>query len=240
MPFGLLWDAKAPRAIEAELLRRFPYKAPSIHRDSGAVRFILADIATAWRCYHAGAVGALFDLRAFITEAQLALPDTLAGELDALARRALLGEGVTGGQGSRSPIDRHLAALRKRRRHHAMRWIIQTGQHYAEADDPRSGAVARGADAELVAKWQRERPEASAQSKRAAELAAQELGEGMVSWRAIYDDWREVDAAMRDRSAWPGIFYLPSQATCESLGWRAALHPLCDEEPSDAPAWVVA
>jgi hypothetical protein len=240
MPFGLTWTVTAPVAIEAELLRRFPHKAPSIHRDWGAVQRILADIATAWRCYHAGAAGALFDLCTTISEAKLPLPDMLHRELEALALRALSGDGVAAGQGSRVPIDRHLAALRKRRRHNAMQSVIRSGEHYAAVDDPEAGDVARGADAELFAQWQRERPEASAQMMRAAELARLHLGEVMVSSRNIYDDFRKVEAAMQDRAAWPGIYYLPSRATCERLGWREALHPLCDEEPSDAPLWGVA
>jgi hypothetical protein len=241
MPFGLLWELTARPAIAAEMLRRFPHKAPSIHPDRGAVSLFLEGLGTAWRCYHAGAAAALFDVEAAIQQAGLPLPDEVSCELVHLARCAMSGEALKGGQGRAPPLERHKANLRKRRRYLAVQWQLDSAWHYAAMDDPSHGAIATGADPALFAAWKAERPEASAEpSARAAKLAAAALGEGMVGERAIYNDFREVEAAARDRATWPGAFYLPSRDTCEWLGWAEALAPLCDEEPSDGPAWCVA
>ena len=242
MSFGFVWDFRARRAIAAELLRRFPYKAPSIHEDRGAVSCILEDITMAWRAYDDGAAAALFDLSRFITEAGLPLPDAIEGELASLARWALGGDGMTGGRGSRPPLQAHLAALCKRQRNQVMAEVLLSGWHYRDMDDPRGGAISQGADPELFAQWKLERPEASEVKMHAAALAQRKLREAKLnppSDRAIYDDFSEVERARMDKATWPGRFYLPSPATCETLDWGAELAFLLKDEPSEGPAWIV-
>lgn len=243
MPFGLHWELTAREAIAAEMLRRFPYKAPSIHPDRGAVSMFLAAIGTAWRCYHAGAAAALFDVEAAVRQVGLPLPEELSCELVHLAQRALSGSSMAGGQSRSSPLGRHLASLRKRRRHHVMQRALQDeveeglqtlllraiGEACAPVDGSSFGQTPRRFAPHAVRR---------ANVERAATLAAAELREN-AGIRAMRNTFDEVEAVLADPASWPGCFYLPSADTCRLLGWSELLHPLSDQGASDGPRWLV-
>jgi hypothetical protein len=240
MPVGLLWDATAGEAIAAELLRRFPHKRPSIHPNQGAAAWFKRDVEAAWRCYQDGAAGALFDVLRALDVLAIPVPEAVALARDDLLRAALLGDGVSRGRGAAAPLLAHDKALAKRLRWRVVQWVLDEAAAYAWQDDPRHGAVAKGADAELYLADRATWPEVSTKHTRAAELAREKLGDEMVGWRAIYDAWREVDD-FRRAGTWPGPFYLPSAATCEALRLEAGLRLIREGwEAADAPRWGVA
>jgi hypothetical protein len=142
-------------------------------------------------------------------------------------------------RGKAAPLARHEVALRKRLRWHAVVQILWDGRMARESDDPEIGAVAMGADPALYAADRATWPETTEQQTRAAEMAAEVLGEGMVGWRTIYDDAREVGAA-RKAPGWPGRFYLPTAATVERLEMDFAPRLLREFSTTDGPLWVMA
>jgi hypothetical protein len=221
--------------VEEELARRFPYKLKwSI---AAAAPHVRSSAACAWRCYNEGAAGALLDVFAFFDTCRLPLPAEMRAERDRLLTTALRGTGETRGQGARSPIPSHDAALRRRLRWHAVCRVLDEADRYARE---RRAARQHGYGSDWWAEhaaW----PEVSEKVQRACELARSELREGMTEWRGIYDDFRAVASEAEDRGRWPGRFYLPTEDTCERLNLTWGLRLLREHWAlPDGPLWGVA
>lgn len=198
-------------------------------------------VVCAWRCYQQGAAGALFDVLAFCDACRIAPWDFVAAERDFLLADALRGEGVTRGKGARAPLAAHDAALRKRRRWHAVCRILFNAWRY---EHERQNAKIHRFGPEW---WDEHRtwPEVSDKELKACELAKEELGETTLdSARPIYNDYREVAKEighLSDRTAFPGRYYLPTEETCDRFGleWGMRLHRE-QRAATDGPVWLVA
>lgn len=238
------WRAVMIEAAEAELWRRVQsgeHRFKLRGSCAATAPFVADAVFTAWRCYRADAAAALFDVLGFFDTTGLPMPAEVACERDALLDAALRGGGAASGvRGKPSPLAGHEGALRKRLRWHAVSRNLEAGRRVRDADDPKIGAVAMGADPALYAADRATWPETTKQQMRAAEMAGDELGEPIKeSARTIYDDAREVGAA-RMAPGWPGRFYLPTAATVERLGMDYAPRLLREFDTTDGPLWVMA
>jgi len=207
-------------AIADALAREFPRK-PEAQRARRAAE-IAQNVRAVWPAYFAGATAALLDLVSFYGAVGAPLPPEETEEVWRLCSIALANVPNSAGQGADTQLKAHRACLIKRLRWHAVNAILDDAGEYADAD--RAAVAEWGADPALYAQWARERPEASAEVRRACELARLRLEHVAVQWRAIEMAWREVEqfaaAARTFPPAWPGKFYVPTLATMERLGWE--------------------
>jgi hypothetical protein len=251
---GIEWSLRAPEAVRAELVRRYPYKLPE--SIDVTVPHVVREIERAWRCYlprHPpwdyrgsppallpGAAAALFDVVRALGKIRLPLPDGVRWELETLARAALSGEGVQRGQGASSPIEAHRKALRKRWRHAWVVWVVQNGHLNAlEVETFARCGFPPGFD--RVA-WEADRaswPEVTEMVTRACALARDYSGDKSPQWRAFYDDYREVNDYYKNNEECPGIFYIPTEETCDDLGWDFVNQMARDFTGRDAPLFIV-
>jgi hypothetical protein len=208
------WEAAARRPLRLALLRLFPGKAEPLVRT--ATNRVIADTAGAWDCYLAGASAAAFDLLALLSATQMPLPDVFAAELTSFAAVALSGSSERIGRGKRSGLEMHRAALVKRLRYEHIKSVLADAALYHHEDS--TGVYSRALSKNAVARIQQERPEASDKIMKAVSLALGRIPlviKTAGSDRAYYDDYQEVSKA----APWPGRFYLPSEKTCDLLGW---------------------
>lgn len=244
---GLAWGLEAPRATEAALRQRFPYKFQGACKV--AARGIVADVQRAWVAYRAGAAAALFDVVRYHQDVALRLPDDVAAELFRLSVLALDGAGVPVPRGQRSPLTVHRNYIMRRLRHAAVRQVLDIHAAQREDDDPSTGAIASGADPARYAEWRRQRPEVTGQVGDAASMAWEWAAEAArlvgvvpesVSAESYETAYREVQSFLDRGGAWPGPYYVPSVETVELLGWTflAPHHGVL--LGSDAPALLVA
>jgi len=198
--------------------------------------WIAEDTAKAWECFEAGAPAAIFDVLAVFDAVGLAPPPEIAIERDVLIFDALRGGGETRGKGARAPLAAHDAALRQRLRADVVEELLSIAEIQQRFPPPPPLEGAGAEDGESCRDWPEwPPPEAKACCERAREM----LGETMVGWRALYDDFREMRALYRELGdAWPGPFYLPSKAVCERLGLEHGLKLIRDGwDGPDAPQW---
>jgi hypothetical protein len=190
----------------------------------------------AWDCFEAGAPGALFDVLAVFDAAGIAPPPEIAFERDALIGAALRGGGESRGQGARAPLAAHDTALRQRLRAEVVEQLLLNAEIQQQFPPPAPLEGAGAEDGESRRDWPEwPPPEAKACCERAREM----LGETMVGWRALYDNFREMRALSREfGAAWPGPFYLPSEAVCERFGLEHGLKLIRGGwAGTDAPPW---
>lgn len=236
---GLAWSLSAPEAIGAELARLFPHKLPASLRV--AARRVTSEIERAWRSYHAGAVASLFDVVHVLSAAHLPLPDDVRDELLGFARSALEGAAASIPSGQRHRMQQHEAAVRKRLRHAAVAHVLDMAEIYREEDALRDEMVRQGADRAALERMRRSRAPASQKVNQACEEARAILGASdNAGWNAFYVSHRDVQAAIDAGDDWPGIYYVPTRATCERLGWSFILPHFEELVGSDAPRLGVA
>ncbi len=250
---GIAWNVRAPEAVRAELVRRYPQElSASI---DALVPHIVGKIERAWRCYlprHPhwdeqgrppaplpGAAAALFDVVRVLRMIQLPLPDDVQFELEALARSALAGEGVRRGQGASSPLEAHRKALRKRWRCAWVTSIILEGMKQRLEDElVQDPAYGSGISQDIWEEHVFARKDMAEEVVRACKLAQHYSGDKSTQWRAFYDDYREVVNFTKE-DIWPGVFYITSEETCDELGWDFANQMACDFTGRDAPLFMV-
>ncbi len=74
---------------------------------------------------------------------------------------------------------------------------------------------------------------------RACALARDYSGDKSPQWRAFYDDYREVNDYYKNNEECPGIFYIPTEETCDDLGWDFVNQMARDFTGRDAPLFIV-
>lgn len=232
-------DAELIVAAEAELRRRHPHRRwPPILLAETAAEIVSA-AKRAWSCFAADATFAVFDVLAFFDAIGLSPPIEVAHVRDSLiaigAGWSPGGDAEPPGRGVHSSWDRHVAALRKRFRAEVVGALLDEAELRRHVDDLIKAEAERGLiDPEAWADEVATRRAVPDGLKRACALAAQRLGEP-IEWRAVYGDYRAVNAA-RAQPGWPGAFYVPSHDTAERFGIAEA-SALVRLVGSDGPLW---
>jgi hypothetical protein len=120
-------------------------------------------------------------------------------------------------------------------------WILQNGHLNArEEEEFKSWRYAGRIDLKA---WEADlaaRPEMSSAVTRACELAREYSGDKSAQWRAFYDDYRDINEASRNTELWPGIFYIPSEETCDVLGWDFVNQMAREFTSRNSPLFIVA
>ena len=235
------WRPRLQAAIEAALEEEYPRK-PSGQRARKAGRVLDGIQSAEFACYRWGAVAAAFDVLTFCRNIAAPLPPHTSFIAEQLMRDAL-----TRGESTGKALARHHSALRDRLRWAAVNSLLESGREHKHSSEiitieRQDGTKTTGkraivdwqADIDKWEEWEEERPEASDEVTKASKIAqAQHASEWHVDVRAVHSSWRKVETAISAHDSdpfkpWPGIYYVPTVETMESLGW-SDLFPLVTE-----------
>jgi hypothetical protein len=236
---GMVWGLRAPRYVEAELKRRFPWKLQASVKV--AAKGIVSDIEAAWRCYRAGAAAAIFDVVWTLDEVQMPLPMDVNAELVRFTELALNGRGVPVENGSRSPLAFHEANVRKRLRARAVSEVLRIARVYCEEDEEEREYLARRVSPEVLAEIRAQRLDVTTKKTAACVIAKEWLGTSEpASPPTLLDAYTEMVRLAASFQDGPGAYYVPSPRVREYLGWDFILPHFEELIGSDAPSLGVA